>query len=338
MGAGTFAVASGSGLVFDMRVVNYKILMLAAVSDNRYVDLRLSDQGCTVQAMVFSGLATTVNKLIDRAEVVELSGPDAEAFAQSQFSNDVLALAVDSWQWSAWLDPQGRVRFLFALLHPRSGQLLAWLPRGNASDMASDLSRFILRSRLTIETLPDAGLVEVPTLEKAAWALVTDNEGWSIDLPGAPLRQVTIRRKWPQTAVDSARRLEWQLADIAAGLPWVAAELSCEYTSPALGLERLPAVSLSKGCYPGQEIVARLHYRGGNKRHCVRLSIEGGQLPVCGELIHMGLSDTPIGRILYAAPTAQAGMRALAVLPADLTDGTELRLASGCKITHLEIT
>lgn len=280
---------------------------------------------------------STVAKLIGSAEIVELVGPDAEAFAQSQFSNDVSTLAPDRWQWSAWLDPQGRVRYLFALLCPGPGQLLAWLPLGKAEDMASDLSRYRLRSRLTIEALPDAGLVEVPTTEKATGAIVTDGEGWSIDLPGQPLRQVTFRRNRPKSAVVDANRLvEWRLTDINAGLPWIAAELSCEYTPPALGLERLPAVSLTKGCYPGQEIVARLHYRGGNKRRCVRLLIEGGQLPACGELIHLGLSDTPVGRILYAAPAVKAGMWALAVLPADLTDGTGLSLASGSKILQLE--
>lgn len=277
-----------------------------------------------------------MDKLIDSAEIVELSGPDAESFAQSQFSNDVTALAVGSWQWSAWLDPQGRVRFLFALLHPAPGQLLAWLPRGSASDMARDLSRFVFRSRLTIGTLPDACLVETPWVQKTAQTLVADGDGWTIDLPGAAQRQVTIRRQRPESALDSERQLEWELADIAAGLPWVATELSGEYTASALGLERLAAVSLNKGCYPGQEIVARLHYRGGNKRNCVRLSIEGNDLPPSGEVIHTDLSATPSGRILYAAHSNEMGVQALAVLPADLTDGTGLRLASGNKIRHLE--
>lgn len=277
-----------------------------------------------------------MGKLIDSAEIVELSGPDAEAFAQSQFSNDVSTLAVEGWQWSAWLDPQGRVRYLFALLKPVAGQLIAWLPRGRASDMARDLSRFKLRSRLTIGTLADACLLETPLVEKAAHTLIADGDGWSIDLPGVPLRQVTIRRQRPESAPDSKRRLEWELADIAAGLPWVVHELSGEYTASALGLERLAAVSLTKGCYPGQEIVARLHYRGGNKRHCVRLSIEGHDLPPSGEAIHTDLSETLAGRILYAAYSDALGIQALAVLPADLTDGTGLRLASGNKIRHWE--
>jgi hypothetical protein len=281
-------------------------------------------------------MTAKVSKLIDRAEIVELSGPDAGIFAQSQFSSDVSALAVGSWQWSAWLDPQGRVRFLFALLHPQPGQLIAWLPMGSAANMARDLSRFILRSRLTIEALPDAALVEGPMVQKAAHAVISDNGGWSIDLPGEPPRQATILRQQPQSANDNALRLEWLLADIAAGLPWVSEELSGDYTAPALGLDRLAAASLAKGCYPGQEIVARLHYRGGNKRQCVRLSIEGGQLPTCGESILKDLSETPAGRILYAAPTPPTGSRALAVISIDLADGTGLQLASGGKITHIE--
>lgn len=277
-----------------------------------------------------------MGNILGSAEIVELSGPDAEDFAQSQFSNDVAALHVSCWQWSAWLDPQGRVRFLFALFHPEPGKLLAWLPMGSSTDMARELSRFLFRSRLKIAALPDACLLDTPMLEKSGQTMGITKDGWSFDLPGSPPRQVTISFRKQEGTADNARRLAWTLADIDAGLPWVGAELSGEFTAPALGLERLAAVSLSKGCYPGQEIVARLHYRGGNKRHCVRLSIEGGELPACGEPIHKGLSDTTAGRILYAARSAQEGIRALAVLPADLADGTGLHLASGGRIRHLE--
>ena len=161
-------------------------------------------------------------------------------------------------------------------------------------------------------------------------------DGWSIDLPGLPRRQVTISRRQWEGKANFERYLEWQLADIAAGLPWLGSEVSGEYTAPALGLERLPAVSLGKGCYPGQEIVARLHYRGGNKRHCVRLALDGNTVPSSGEPIHADLSEVPAGRILYAARSPQAGIRALAVLPLDLTDGTGLRLVSGSRVLHLE--
>ncbi|MGB0134023.1 YgfZ/GcvT domain-containing protein [Dokdonella sp.] len=277
-----------------------------------------------------------MSKFMDSAEIVEMSGPEAETFAQSQFSNDVSALPVGSWHWNAWLDPQGRVRFLFALLHLQSGQLLAWLPMGNANDMASGLSRFIFRSRLTITALPEACLLETPMVDKPEQALAYGDDNWSINLPGLPLRQVTISLGRPDSTQDTARLLEWRSADIAAGLPWIAAELSGEFTPPALGLERLSAVSLSKGCYPGQEIVARLHYRGGNKRHCVRLAIEGDHLPPDGEWIHEDLSDAAAGRILYAAQSPNAGIQALAILPAGLTDGTGLRLASGARITNME--
>lgn len=281
-------------------------------------------------------MRTNVSKLIGNAEIVAVSGPDAETFAQSQFSNDVSALAPGYWQWSAWLDPQGRVRFLFALLRPQAGKLLAWLPLGNAVDMARELSRFVLRARVNIEVLADASLVEGPTCPKERQAIITDGENWSIDLPGRSPRQVSLSCGPVQADVDPALRPEWLAADIEAGLPWVAPELAGEFTAAALGLERLGAVSLAKGCYPGQEIVARLHYRGGNKRQCMRLSVDGSELPACGEVIHAELSETPAGRILYAVRVPGTGIRALAILPADLTDGTGLRLASGARIGQLE--
>ena len=116
-----------------------------------------------------------MGKLMDSAEIVQLSGPDAESFAQSQFSNDIAALPVESWQWSAWLDPQGRVRFLFALLHPQPGQLLAWLPRGDAKRMATELARFILRSRVKIEAMSGICLLETPYIGKTAQAMIASD-------------------------------------------------------------------------------------------------------------------------------------------------------------------
>lgn len=268
------------------------------------------------------------------AALVELAGSDAQAFAQAQFSSDVARLGERGWQWSAWLDAQGRVRNVFALLRPEAGRLLAWLPLGDADVMAAHLTRYVLRSRLTIRSLPEWQLLAAPAPGIATADLGTCGSGWSIDMPGT--RRSAILLPGDEAGIGIAdpqgHALEhFRLADIAAGLPWLAPPLAGEFTAPALGLAGLGATSLDKGCYPGQEIVARLHYRGGNKQHCRALRIASTTPPVPGERILAGPSADRRGTILYAARSINGHSDALAVLHETIDAQTMLRLESGAR-------
>lgn len=272
---------------------------------------------------------------LDHAQIIELSGADALAFAHAQFTSDVRALAVGQWQWSGWLDPSGRVRNFFALFRSDQERLLAWLPRGDSAAMAKHLSMYILRSKLRIRSLADYWLLDLQTSDGAISAESTEN--WILDLPGSTQRRAAIVNNCAVLAIDTQRRQAWAREDIAAGLPWISHETAEEFTPQALGLDRLGAISLDKGCYPGQEIVARLHYRGGNKRGCVRLRLESGVLPQSGERIDVDASPVAHGRILYAAPAEDGFCEALAVLPLDLPDNIVMRLESGTKAIPISL-
>ena len=88
---------------------------------------------------------------LDRAELIEISGADALAFAHAQFGSDVASLPVLFWQWSAWLTAQGRVRSVFALLRVADDRLLLWLPLGGAAgDSAMRSRRFVMRAKVRI--------------------------------------------------------------------------------------------------------------------------------------------------------------------------------------------
>ena len=251
------------------------------------------------------------------AELLVLEGTDATAFAHAQFCNDVKSLAVGSWQWNAWLDPQGRVRGFFALLHALPHQLVAWFPLGGAASMRDALSRFVMRSNLemkidtwTLHTLdPDIPSAAVTVSRIGAF------EGGHVMLqPGAG------RVAWiAPTAIgpyDSGALNKWRLADMDAGLPLLSSELAGEFVPQALDLERLGAIRFDKGCYPGQEIAARLHFRGGNKRH-LRLVKVQGEPPLSGTAI-FNADHCTVGRILYGASSTEQSSTALAVIT-DLT-------------------
>lgn len=318
-----------------VRVVgSRKILMPGADSDNRRVHLLQFTQGpiLVIETPLKESL-TAVPYPLAEAQILELSGTDACAFAHSQFTSDVIQLNNGEWQWSAWLDAVGRVRSLFALLRADDDHLLAWLPRGQAASMAVALLPFVFRSKVRIQPAEDYGLFEME--ESGNLTAPNSADEWTIDLPGGHSRRTARLKRDPALLVDVARHEAWAREDIAAGLPWISAENSGEFTPHALGLDRLDAISLKKGCYPGQEIVARLHYRGGNKRECVRLQIDTEDVPMPGTEIRIETTPPGTGRILYAIRSEPGCCEALSVLPLNRTEGIPLSLLSGIRVTPL---
>lgn len=249
------------------------------------------------------------------AELVVLDGPDAAAFAHSQFCNDVKLLAVDTWQWNAWLDPQGRVRCFFALLRVQPSRLIAWFPLGDATPVRELLARYVMRSALNI----DIATWALHTLDGSALPHTIEPHqvapyggGYVLAQPG------NNRYAWiaPSASApfDPTVLNEWRLADIDAGLPLLAPENRGEFVAQALALERVAAIRFDKGCYPGQEIAARLHFLGGNKRNVRRVSVDG-ELPPPGSTI-VDSSHATVGRVLYSATHTGQDSKALAVLTA----------------------
>ncbi len=315
---------------------NHKILMPGAISDNQRVHLHQFDQGLILSlGNPFQELDTAVAYPLAEAQMLELLGADARAFAQSQFTSDVTQLVNGKSQWSAWLDANGRVRYLFALLQVSEDQLFAWLPRGQATNMAAALHPFVFRSKVRIQPLTDFSLFGLGESGHAPTSNST--EQWSLDLPGTHPRQVILTRREAASNFDERGFDAWTREDITCGLAWIPEQVSGRYTPSALGLERLEAVSLNKGCYPGQEIVARLHYRGGNKRGCMRIHVETEEIPIPGTEVMIESVPPSGGSILYAARAESTGCEALAVLPLDIPESAALLLSTGARIKRLPI-
>ena len=251
-----------------------------------------------------------------RAELLSLEGKDAVAFAQAQFTSDVGALAEGHWQWSAWLDAHGRARALFALLRVDAKRLLAWQPLGDAVAVRDALRRYVFRSAVRLEAIDGWAVHRLDTAPPdAGRQVVASDGGYRLALPG-----VRPRTAWIGSAMgdaDPAALAQWRRDDLAARLPLLAGELAGEFVPQALELERIEAIRFDKGCYPGQEIAARLHFRGGNKRRLQVYRFESAAAaPAPGSAVLVG--ETAIGRILYAvADDGDTRGRALAVVTDD---------------------
>ncbi|GFZ98610.1 folate-binding protein YgfZ [Dyella caseinilytica] len=195
------------------------------------------------------------------AQAIFIDGPDATAFAHGQFTSQVATLPVGQWQFSSWLDAQGRIRHLFHLARLSDERLLVFLRGGEATHFVDALRRFVFRSRVKLQIAEGMKLRTGDALP----VHIVDTQDDIIRL-GCGSHSL-------QLGVDIAHDDAWQLAQLHTGWPWLSNTTLNEFLPPSLSLHRLGAVALDKGCYPGQEIVARLHYRGGNKRHLHRVKL-----------------------------------------------------------------
>jgi len=231
--------------------------------------------------------------------VLEITGVDAVSFAQAQFSSDVRSLTDGQWQWSAWLSPQGRVHAFFQLLRDSEERLRVLLRGGNAQTLRDELARYVLRAKVALR---------VSDARVCASGLPATQ---ALELPGSPPRWLVMAD--PADAADESpeARERWRLADIRAGLPTLAENLRDQMLPQWLGLDRLGAVSVAKGCYPGQEVMSRLHFKGGNKRSLYRIELAGTSAP--GTALKLA-DDTTAGLIVMSARRDDGRAEALASL------------------------
>lgn len=232
------------------------------------------------------------------AETLTIHGPDAMAFAHTQLASDIHALTPASWQWSAWLNARGRVRCILQVVHQGSEELLLLLRGGKAQDMAEQLAPYVLRRRVSITAHAPRTLADAPPLPLH----VAQTSGERLHL-GMGNHTLCIGDL-------PAAAQAWRQAAIEAGQAWLPESALEAFTAPALGLDKLGAVSVDKGCYPGQEIVARLHHRGGNKRHLCLIQASDNLQP--GQPLQA--QGKSVGQILDAVACLDIGSTALAVV------------------------
>lgn len=244
--------------------------------------------------------------------VVRLAGRDAVAFAQSQFMNDVAPLGDGGWQWSGWLDPKGRVQALFALLRFDAGTL--WLATaGDADALAAALGRFVFRSKVVIDVPPlvAEGRLGEPASARGA-RFHPAGDAVELDLSGEAGAR-TLRLAATARAAAGTDETRWWALDVAHGWPGLPGVPLEAWTPQQLSLQRLDAFSVKKGCYPGQEIVARTHFLGRAKRGLARVEAPG---LAAGTPVQDALGRD-VGQVVCAV-----GGEGLAVLPLDADPAT----------------
>lgn len=246
-------------------------------------------------------------------QLLSLEGADAAAFAHAQFSSDVTALPVRHWQWSAWLSAKGRTIAVFQLIRVDPETVLLVLADGDGDAIASQLQRFVFRRKVKITRCEHRIIVGSFTAPEAASgaAIALDGETLELDM-GTDALPRTLRivpQDGHAISDDAGFVLAWRQSDLRYGVPRLAADQREQWTPQQLGLDRLNGYSVKKGCYPGQEIVARTHFLGKAKRALQLLRVADGT----ASGVQVQQNGAAIGTV-----ASVAGDLALAVLPLEI--------------------
>jgi folate-binding protein YgfZ len=247
--------------------------------------------------------------LLDDFGTLRFSGADVEKFLQGQLSNDVSKLAPGALLRAGMHNPQGRTLALLWLIAADHGDILAVLPLELLPAMAAQLRRYVLRARLTISDNSAQYRICGLSGPDAAPALTGRRVAYGPrDEPRVLLLHSALE---PPPSSPAMSRDQWRALDIAAGLAQVYGPTSGQFVAQMLNLDCIDAVSFTKGCYTGQEVIARAHYRGRIKRRLQRFRSRSALQLAAGD--HGRLDDGRSFRVVEAVPQADGSCEVLAV-------------------------
>jgi folate-binding protein YgfZ len=294
--------------------------------------------------------------------LISVSGDDAATFMQGQFTNDINQVSNRHSQLSAYCNPKGRMYANFRIFK-RENTFYIELPGELLKTVLKRLSMFVLRAKVTLddasESLMRIGVSgnrisrEFCDIIGVMPAKIDDcvefGDTTIIRVPGlTPSYEIhgqleTIQSLWQQFNVDSAPvgAGAWQLLNIQAGVGVITAATSEAFVPQMTNQQLLGGISFSKGCYTGQEIVARMHYLGKLKKRMYRVRIATDDEVRAGEALFAADSAAGqnTGAIVNAQPHPDGGYEALAVIQISDAEAGGLRLhdRNGPKIKVLEL-
>lgn len=246
---------------------------------------------------------------LTRYGLLSVTGDDARDFLHAQLTNDVLHLPPERAALAGWCSPKGRLLASF-LVVPASQGFLLQLARDLVPAVLKRLSMFVLRSKVRIADESDGWLQfglwgAAPGIEMPQPPMgVSGKEGLIVVNVGdgrfLALARDSAILDGKSAAVAESR---WALDEIRAGRPLITAATQDQFVPQMVNLEKLGGIDFQKGCYPGQEIVARAQYRGQVKRRMVRLPAPAGAELRPGQEFNGGIVvDSAGGELLAVMP------------------------------------
>ena len=278
--------------------------------------------------------------------LIRLGGEDARQFLQGQVTNDVRQVNGEHSQLSALCSPKGRMLANFRIFE-RDDELYLQLPRERLPAVLQRLRMFVLRSKVVLDDASDQ-LVRVGVAGSCAESLLP-----AVPEPGAgsvcqapPLTIIrlpgdrprfellgpadALQAFWQRSAelAQPAGPDFWALMDIRAGLPNVLGSTVEAFVPQMANMQLVDGVSFTKGCYTGQEVVARMQYLGKLKRRMYLAQVDADTPPQPGDALHSPDSESGqgAGRVVDARPSPEGGFELLAVVEIASAESAQLHL------------
>ena len=249
---------------------------------------------------------------LDYLSVARFQGPDAGAFLQAQLSADIVALEPGGATFACYCTPRGQVIGLLLVCRQDDGYLVVaaaeLLPR-----ILTRLKMFVLRSRVEFSAQPGIAVCGIGAGENSSASAVFQ--------PG----EMPLRYLFPEnTGAANERSERFKALEIRNRVTWLGVETAEKFIPQMLGFDQIGAVSYSKGCYPGQEIVARTRYLGKVKRKPVIVQVQEEFLINPAERVGLRRGDAwSEGTVIDSVPFDEAGTLCFIVAPAEPASGPE---------------
>lgn len=295
---------------------------------------------------------------LEHLALIAADGDEAEEFLQGQLTSDLRDVTATRAQPSAWCSPKGRV-LTCLLVFRHNDRLLLQLPETVLEQTLKRLRMYVLRAKADLEDV-SASWMRVGLVGEQSESCLKDLFGPVPEKPdqirstgdvtiirlrgrrpryeivGSPESLTSLWNACRQVAV-AAGADAWELLDIEAGVATIGPDTSDTFVPQMINLDRIGAVSFTKGCYVGQEIVARTQHLGRIKRRLYRAHCSGRRHVDVGDTLEASADQTSLkAQVVNAKPVPDGGFDVLAVMPieavANLPD-SGLTLSDGSQLT-----
>lgn len=256
--------------------------------------------------------------------VVEVLGPDAGTFLQGQLTQDALSMQPSQARAGGYCSAKGRLLANFVMLHPDEDRWFLLTHADLQEALVKRLRMFVLRAKCSVQARQDLGVFGEHGTGLGLWSVRTfipsgadageqPNPAWAMGWWGGRTLWIASQASSPPADGDhsaASAQEAWRHADVLAAWPWIEAATVDQFVPQMINFELLGGVNFRKGCYPGQEVVARSQYRGTLKRRMALFVLPAHTTPRAAaglELFHSEDPGQPAGMVVNAGHDDKAG-------------------------------
>ena len=272
---------------------------------------------------------TTYTTALPQWGIIRLAGADAAQFIHNQLTQDFLLIKENQARLAAWCSPKGRVIVSFYGWRPSAEEVLLLCPLDSIEFAIKRLTMFVLRSKVKVSnasadfyitgTLTPTAALDNSAINSGALPLVGSDGTYALQLPSVAHSAAgdlghfspVIAVKTASAAIENAATAHldlWNEVQVLSGIAIIGEALREAFVPQMINYESIGAVNFKKGCYPGQEIVARSQFRGQIKRRAYIVQADGA---IAAGAAVLTASDAECGLVVMAAPAASGGYHAI---------------------------